>query len=141
MTLGVCLLLAVAAGLAALVVAVVVHPDQARANQRQLNQLRAYAAELAPRFRAIGTTTAEHDCVGDGLVGCEQLQLPVADATVKVAAAIQAVTGRAAEIQCFPGECALIVRYSGHILDVDVRPHEVSRAGADGTTTLASSVS
>ena len=97
---GVPFVIVVIAGVAALVLATIVHPAQARASQRQLDTLHAYSQQLAPRIAAMAATTRATDCHGDGLTGCEQLQKPVVDATIGIAAAMQTITGQAPEIQC-----------------------------------------
>ena len=145
------------AGVAALVLATVVHPAHAHASQRQLATLRVDAQQLAPRIAAMGVTTAATDCHGDGRTGCTQLQQPVADVTIGIAAAMQAITGQAPEIQCTntsstrfdPSgattkvpvtDCMLIIRLGSHLLDVDISPHVVRHVGPDGTSTVATYV-
>ena len=154
---GVPFVIAVIAGVAALILATIVHPAQAQASQRQLETLRSDAQQLAPRIAAMGATTPETDCHGDGRTGCTQLQKPVADATIGVAAAIQAITGQAPEIQCINSsstrfdpsgartkvpvtDCMLIIRLGSHLLDVDIAPHVVRQVGPDGTSTVATYV-
>jgi len=157
LALGVPFVIVVIAGVSALVLATIVHPAQARVSQRQLDTLHADAQQLAPRIAALAVTTRETDCHGDGLTGCVQLQLPVADATIGVAAAIQTVTGQAPEIQCtnttsthFDAsgatarvpvtDCMLIIRIGAHLVDVDISPHVVRQVGPDGTATVATYV-
>jgi hypothetical protein len=154
---GVPFVIVVIAGVAALVLATIVHPAQARASHRQLDTLHAAAQQLAPRIAAMAAVTPATDCHGDGLTGCEQLQKPVADATIGVAAAMQTVTGQAPEIQCtntsstrFDASgattkvpvtyCTLIIRIGSHLLDVDIEPHVVRHVGPDGTSAVATYV-
>ncbi len=154
---GVPFVIVVLAGVAALVLATIVHPAQARASQRQLDTLHVDAQQLAPRIAAMAAATPATDCTGDGLTGCEQLQKPVADATIGVAAAMQTVTGQAPEIQCTNTSstrfdpsgattkvpvtyCMLIIRIGSHLLDVDIQPHVVRHVGPDVTSTVATYV-
>ena len=154
---GVPLVIVVIAGVAALVLATIVHPAQAHASQRQLDTLQVDAQQLAPRIAAMGVTTPATDCHGDGRTGCEQLKKSVADATIGIAAAMQTITGLAPEIQCTntsstrfdPSgattkvpvtDCMLIIRIGSHLLDVDISPHVVRHVGPDGTSTVATYV-
>jgi hypothetical protein len=105
----------------------------------------------------MAAATHTTDCGGDGLTGCEQLQEPVAEVTIGVAAVMQTLTGQAPEIQCTNTSgtrfdpsgattkvpvtyCMLIIRTGSHLLDVDIEPHVVRHVGPDGTSRVATYV-